>query len=69
MMLEKSFKKIKSFIFDRYRNNLASILVFGTANTGGFREGKSDIDTMIFLKKQNGLDLDKETKFVTSSHA
>lgn len=64
MSLKTSFQKIKSFILKRYGNNLAAILVFGSANTGHFRKGKSDIDTMIFLKKLKELNLDKETKFL-----
>jgi len=64
MSLENSLEKIKKFILQRYCDNLVAILVFGSANTGHFREGKSDIDTMIFLKKLNSLDLKKETKFL-----
>lgn len=64
MSLKTSFKKIRKFILSKYKDNLAAILVFGSANTGHFRKGKSDIDTMIFLKKLKGLNLDKETKFL-----
>lgn len=64
MTLEKSLSKIKEFLLDRYKDNLAGILLFGTANTGEFRKGKSDRDTMIFVKRQNGLDVDKEIKFL-----
>ncbi|GBE19509.1 hypothetical protein BMS3Abin17_00232 [archaeon BMS3Abin17] len=61
MNLSDSLEKIKEFLLKRYKDNLAGILVFGTANTGEFIEGKSDIDTMIFLNK---LDLQKETNFL-----
>lgn len=64
MSLESSLEKIRSFVLDRYKNNLASILVFGSANTGHFKEGKSDIDTMIFLKEWKALKSEKETKLL-----
>lgn len=64
MSLEKSLNKIKNFMHDRYVTNLAGLLVFGSANTGHFKEGNSDIDTMIFLKQLKGLNLDKESKFL-----
>lgn len=64
MSLKNSFKKIRDFILRRYKNNLVAILVYGSANIGPFIEGKSDIDTMIFLKNAKGLNLDKETKFL-----
>ncbi len=60
MSLQNSFKKIKKFLLDKYKENLAGILIFGSANTGNFKEGTSDIDHMIFLKKQKKLDLKKE---------
>ncbi len=64
MTLEDSLKRIKSFILRRYGNNLAAILLFGTAYTGEFQEKKSDIDTMIFLKEQSKLDLNEESEFL-----
>ena len=64
MTLEKHLKKIKNFLLDRYKDNLAAILIFGSANTGQWEEGISDIDHMIFLKKLNGLNLNKESKFL-----
>lgn len=67
MSLENSLKKIRSFIVSRYGDNLAGLLVFGSANTGQFHEGRSDIDTIILLKKLNGLDLEKETNFLIES--
>jgi len=62
MSLEDSLKKIKKFLRDRYKDNLAGILIFGSANIGNFVKGKSDIDHMIFLKEQKGLNLEKEGK-------
>ena len=67
MALEKSLKRIREFLLDRYKDNLAGILLFGTANTGEFREGKSDIDTMIFVKEQRGLNIDDEIKFLVDA--
>lgn len=61
MSLENSLKKIKRFILKRYGDNLAAILLFGTAHTGEFKEGVSDIDIMIFLKKQGDSNLDEES--------
>lgn len=60
MSLENNIRKVKEFFLKRYKNNLATILIFGSANTGHFVEGKSDIDTIVLLKKQNKLDLEKE---------
>ena len=42
MSLEDSLNKIRGFILARYQDNLAAILIFGSANTGHFREGKKD---------------------------
>ena len=67
MALKKSLTRIKEFLLDRYKDNLAGILLFGTANTGEFREGKSDIDTMIFVKEQRGLNIDDEIKFLVGA--
>ena len=64
MVLEDTLKKIRSFILGRYKGNLVAILVFGTANTGEFREGKSDVDTMIFLKKQSSLNFEANVRFL-----
>lgn len=69
MSLKKSFERIRNFILKRYGDNLVAILVYGSANTGHFKKGKSDIDTMIFLKKLNGLNLERETKFLIRSLA
>lgn len=60
MNLEKNIQEIKDFFLKRYKSNLAAILIFGSANTGHFVEGKSDIDTIVLLKRQNKLDLGKE---------
>lgn len=67
MDIESNFEKIKEFILDRYGNNLAGLIVFGSANTGHFIDGKSDIDTMIFVKKQNKLKIDDEINFLISA--
>lgn len=64
MKLEDNIKTIKDFLLDRYRDNLAAILIFGSVNTGHFKDGKSDIDHMIFLKKLNGLNIENELKIL-----
>ncbi len=64
MNLEKNIQKIKSFIYNRYKNNLAAILIFGSVNTDHFKEGESDIDHMIFVKEQENLNFEDEIKFL-----
>jgi len=64
MDLEDNIQKIRSFLLNRYKNNLAAILIFGSANTNHFKEGQSDIDHMIFLKRLNGLNIDEELKIL-----
>ena len=64
MSLEDSLNKIRGFILARYQDNLAAILIFGSANTGHFREGKSDIDTILLLKRQQNINFNKEIKFL-----
>src|SRR3989338_3085112 len=64
MDLEKSINNIREFILHRYKDNLAALLVFGSANTGHFKEGKSDIDTMIFLKEWKALKREQERKLL-----
>lgn len=64
MSLETSLQKIKNFLVERYGDNLAAILIFGSANTGGFIERESDIDNIIFLKQQKNLNIQKEIKFL-----
>lgn len=64
MSLKNSLQRIKNFLLERYGDNLAGILIFGSANTGEFVEGKSDIDNMIFLKEQKGTNLQDEMKFL-----
>ena len=67
MALEESLTRIKEFLLDRYEDNLAGILLFGSANTGEFRQGESDVDTMIFLKEQRELDTGEEIRFLIKS--
>ena len=62
MNLQNSLREIKKFLKKRYKNNLAAILILGSTNTGHFVGGKSDIDTIILLKKKNNLNLKKEIK-------
>lgn len=64
MSLENNIQIIRNFLLERYKNNLAAILIFGSANTNHFRDSKSDIDHMIFLKRLNGIDISEEIKFL-----
>ena len=66
MGLDKSLNIIKNTIKEKYEDNLAGILVLGSANTGHYVEGVSDINTMIFVKQQNKLDFQKEIKDLTT---
>lgn len=67
MSLEDNIQAIKGFLLDRYGNNLAGIIIFGSTNTGHFREGESDIDHMIFLKKLGKININEEIKFLLDS--
>jgi len=67
MRLEKSLSEIKKFLKDRYKDNLAAILIFGSANTGPFIEGVSDIDAMVFLKRQKSFNIKDEPDFLYNS--
>jgi len=64
MSLEDNIQRIRNFLLDRYKNNLAAILIFGSANTNHFVGGKSDIDHMIFLKTLGGIDTSEEIKLL-----
>ncbi|MAH03872.1 hypothetical protein CMI39_03760 [Candidatus Pacearchaeota archaeon] len=64
MSLKKSLEKINKFLKEKYKDNLAAILIFGSANTGEFVEGKSDIDIIIILKRKNKLNYKKENIFL-----
>src|SRR3989344_4906244 len=64
MLLENSLKKIKNYFVSRYKDNLASVVLFGSVVTGKYVEGKSDIDTIVLLKKKENLNLDEEKKRV-----
>ncbi len=64
MSLKENLNNIRKFILNRYKENLATILIFGSANTGHFIEGKSDIDTIILLKDKKDLNLEKERQIL-----
>ncbi len=66
MNLKENILEIKKFLLNRYKDNLAALLIFGSVNTGQFHNGKSDIDHMILLKKLKGLNAEKELKFLYS---
>ncbi len=57
-------QKIIQLCKHRYGQNLAGILIFGSYNTGTFVQGKSDIDTLIFLKSKKGLQFQDEGKII-----
>jgi hypothetical protein len=67
MSLEKDIQQIRNFLLNRYKDNLAGILIFGSANTHHFIDKTSDIDHMIFLKEQEGVNFEEETNFLLSS--
>jgi len=52
--------KFIKYCENKFENNLAAILIFGTYNTGPFVKGVSDVDTIILFKQQNDLDFKKE---------
>ncbi len=67
MALENNIQTIRDFLLGRYKKNLAAILIFGSANTNHFIQGKSDIDHMIFLKKLGQINIEDEIKFLYNS--
>lgn len=67
MTPKKSLNKIKNFLRKRYGKNLAAILIFGSASTGNFVKGKSDIDTIVLLKSREGLDFKEEMIILSDS--
>jgi len=67
MALKKSLGKVKNFIKKRYKGNLAGLLIFGSANTGHFVEGKSDIDAIILLKNKEGVNFEEEIILLSDS--
>lgn len=64
MVNEKTLEKIRNFLLERYKDNLAGVLIFGSANTGHFKHGESDIDTIIFLKEKKDLDFKQEINYL-----
>lgn len=55
MPLEKSLQRIRSHLVGKYGENLAGALVLGSANTGHYVEGVSDINGMVFV---DGMEMD-----------
>ena len=53
-------KRIIDSCLERFDNNLAAILIFGSYNTGQFVEGVSDIDMIILFKEESSFDFEKE---------
>ena len=60
MSLENSLENIKRFLKKRYKDNLAAIVVFGSANTGHYKDGESDIDLILLLKSKKRLNMEEE---------
>ncbi len=60
MSLENSLENIKRFLKKKYKDNLAAILVFGSANIGHYKEGESDIDLILLLKSKKRLNMEEE---------
>ncbi len=65
MNLENSLNKIKEYLLDKYKDNLAGALVLGSANTKHYLEGESDINTMVFVKEKGDLDFKDEIEKLT----
>jgi len=64
MSLERDLFKIKKFFIKRYEKNLASILIFGSANTGQFIKGKYDIDAIVLLKEEKSINFEEEKELL-----
>lgn len=60
MNLQHFLKEIKKILLQNYKKDLAAILVFGSANTGEWKEGKSDIDLIILFRDDCKLNLLQE---------
>lgn len=54
-------KKLVDRCLLNYDRNLAAVLIFGSYNIGPFKNGSSDLDTIILLKKDKNIDFEKET--------
>lgn len=63
----RSLNKIKNFLKRRYKQNLAAILIFGSAATNNYKKGKSDIDAIVLLKSRKGLDFKEEIIILSDS--
>lgn len=57
-------KKLVERCLSNYKGNLAAVLIFGSYNVGPFRNGSSDLDTIILLKEEDNVDFEKETKIL-----
>lgn len=53
-------RRIVDVCLGRYNGNLAAVLLFGSYNTGHFREGISDIDSIILFKETDNVDFKSE---------
>ncbi len=62
--MNKLENRIVDSFLARYDNNLASIVIVGSYNTGQFVQGASDIDTIILLKRKDKLDFEEEQKIM-----
>ncbi|MBI3334485.1 nucleotidyltransferase domain-containing protein [Candidatus Pacearchaeota archaeon] len=62
MHLKKAFARINRVVHHEYGPTLAAIIVFGSANTGDYKPGISDIDLMVFLKEGRGVDYEEEKR-------
>ena len=57
---DKIEKEIVKTCLERFGKNLATVLIFGSYNTGEFVANQSDIDLIILFKKNNGMKFQKE---------
>ena len=67
--MEKLEKEIINTCKKRYGGNLAGILIFGSYNSGPFVYGVSDVDSIILLRQQEGLELAQEKEKILSELA
>jgi len=61
-MMNDNIKRITEGINDRYSDNLAGIILFGSYSTNDEKVGESDINIIVLLKKLGGLSGEEELR-------
>ena len=59
-MADNIKKKIISFLKNKYKKNLAAVLIFGSYFTGNYNPKESDLDLIILLKSKKPEEKDKQ---------